>query len=213
MIRKSNSPWASPLCLVVKPNGKVRPCIDYRAVNKVTKPDSFPIPDTRDCLDAFAGAKIFSVLDLRYGYFQIPVAEADIPRTTFVSKYGLYEHLTMPMGMMNSGTTFQRVMERTLMSLQWFTCLVYLDDVCVFGKDFEEHISRLDQVLSRLKEAGLKFGPDKCHLLKTEVTFLGHIVSARGCLPNPNNVAKLLRFPTLTNPTQVKQILGMGSYY
>ena len=136
IIRKS--PWASPLCLVVKPNGKVRPCIDYRAVNKVTKPDSYPIPNTRDCLDAFAGAKLFSVLDLRMGYFLIPVLEEDIPKTAFVSKYGLYEHLTLPMGMMNSGSCFQRVMERCLAGLQWFICLVYLDDVCVFGKNFEE---------------------------------------------------------------------------
>lgn len=147
IIRKSNSPWASPLCLVVKPNGKVRPCIDYRAGNKLTKPDSYPIQNTRDCLDAFAGAKLFSVLDLRMGYFQVPVLEADIPKTAFVSKYGLYEHLTMPMGMMNSGQCMQRVMERrALKGLQWFICLVYLDDVCVFGKDFNEHIYRLDQV-------------------------------------------------------------------
>ncbi|MCG8045846.1 MAG: RNase H-like domain-containing protein [Candidatus Thiodiazotropha endolucinida] len=213
IIRKSNSPWASPLCLVLKPNGKVRPCVDYRAVNKVTKPDSYPIPNTRDCLDAFAGAKLFSVLDLRFGYFQIPVAERDIPKTAFVSKYGLYEHVTMPMGMMNSGATFQRVMERALMGLQWFICLIYLDDVCVFGKNFDEHISRVDKVLARLKETGLKLGPDKCHLLKTEVTFLGHVVSERGVLPNPNNVAKILRFPIPTTPTQVKQILGLGSYY
>ena len=109
IIRKSNSPWASPLCLVVKPNGKVRPCIDYRAVNKVTKPDSYPIPNTRECLDAFAGAKLFSVLDLKMGYFQIPMFENDVPKTAFVSKYGLYEHLTMPMGMMSSGQCFQRV--------------------------------------------------------------------------------------------------------
>ena len=213
IIRKSSSPWASPLCLVVKPSGKVRPCIDYRAVNKVTKPDSYPIPNTRDCLDAFAGAKLFSVLDLRMGYFQIPVLEEDIPKTAFVSKYGLYEHLTMPMGMMNSGSCFQRVMERCLAGLQWFICLVYLDDVCVFGKNFEEHIYRLEQVLFRLKQSGLKLGTDKCHLLRTQVTFLGHVVSSRGCLPNPNNVSKLLRIPTPKNPTQVKQVLGMGSYY
>ena len=133
IIRKSNSPWVPPLCLVIKPNEKVRPCIDYRAVNKVTKPDSFPIPNTRDCLDAFAGAKLFSTFDLISGYHQIPVAEKDIPQTAFISKYGLYEHVTMPMGMMNSGATFQRIIKIALRGLQWF---IYQDDVYVFGKKF-----------------------------------------------------------------------------
>ena len=108
--------------------------------------------------------QLFSTFDLTSGYHQIPVAEKDIPKTTFISKYGLYEHVTMPMGMMNSGVTFQRLMEIALRGLQWFICLIYLDDVCVFGKDFDEHTSRAEQVLSRLKEAGLKLGQDKCHL-------------------------------------------------
>ena len=190
IIRKSNSPWASPLCLVMKPNGKVRPCIDYRAVNKLTEPDCFPIPNTKDCLDAFAGAKLFSTFDLTAGYHQVPVMEKDIPKTAFISKYGLYEHLTMPMGMMNSGATFQRIMETALRGLQWLICLIYLDDVCVFGKDFDEHIHRVEQVLSRMRDAGLKLKPEKCHLLKTEVNFLSFTISERGILPSPHNVAK-----------------------
>ena len=112
IIRKSNSPWASPLCLLIKPNGKVRPCIDNRAVNNLIKLICFPIPNTKDYLgDAFAGAKLFSTFDLMAGYHQVPVMEKDIPKTAFISKYGLYEHLTMPMGMMKSGATFQRIME------------------------------------------------------------------------------------------------------
>ena len=139
--------------------------------------------------------------------------EKDIPKTAFISKYGLYEHLTMPMGMMNSGATFQRIMETALRGLQWLICLIYLDDVCVFGKDFDEHIHRVEQVLSRMRDAGLKLKPEKCHLLKTEVNFLSFTISERGILPSPHNVAKILRFPVPTNQKEVRQILGMGSYY
>ena len=95
IIRKSHSPWSSPLCLVRKKDGKV---IDYRAVNKVTQTYNFPIPRTRDCLDAVAGAKLFSTFDVTSSYHQIPVREDDIPKTAFITKYGLYEHVTMPMG-------------------------------------------------------------------------------------------------------------------
>ena len=116
IIRKSHSCWSSPLCLERKKNGKVRPCIDYRAVNKVTQTDNFPIPRTRDCLDAVAGAKLFSTVDVTSSYHQIPVREQDIPKTAFITKCGLYEHCTMTMGMKNSSATFQRCMEAALQS-------------------------------------------------------------------------------------------------
>ena len=98
IIRKSNY----PLCLVMKPNGKVRPGINYRAINKLTKPDCFPISNTKDCLDVFARAKLFSTFDLMVEYHQVPIMETGVSKTAFISKYRLYEHLTMPMGMMNS---------------------------------------------------------------------------------------------------------------
>lgn len=99
IIRKSRSPWASPLCLVVKKNGKVRPCVDYRKLNAVTNPDAFPLTRVQDCLDAVAGAKYFSTFDLTSGYHQVPMEESSIPKTAFVTKYGLYEFLSMPFGL------------------------------------------------------------------------------------------------------------------
>ena len=213
IIRKSHTCWSSPLCLVRKKNGKVRPCIDYRAVNKVTQTDNFPIPRTRDCLDAVAGAKLFSTFDVTSSYHQIPVREQDIPKTAFITKYGLYEHCTMPMGMKNSSATFQRCMEAALQGLQWLTCLIYLDDVVVFASSFDEHVKRVDQVLDRVEKAGLKLKPDKCHLFEDQVHFLGHIISSEGVCPSPDNVAKILQFSVPKDVSQVRALVGMGSYY
>jgi hypothetical protein len=104
-------------------------------------------------------------------------------------------------------------MELALQGLQWITCLIYLDDVIVFGRDFKEHMERVTQVLERIEAARLKLKPEKCQLLQEEVTFLGHVVSADGIRPNPDNVTKILEMPIPTKAKEVRQLLGMGSYY
>ena len=213
VIRPSKSPWASPLCLVRKKDGSVRPCVDYRRLNKVTKPDAFPVPKVDECIDAVSGSKIFSTLDLTCGYFQVPVRKQDIPKTAFVSKHGLYEFTSTPFGMINSGATFQRVMELALKGLQWHICIIYIDDCIIFSATLDEHIQRLKMVLQRFREANLKLKPQKCELLKREVTFLGFRVTSDGARPDPNNVSKVLQWPVPCNVTEVKQFLGLCSYY
>ncbi|MES9881558.1 MAG: reverse transcriptase domain-containing protein [Sedimenticola sp.] len=213
IIRPSTSPWASPICLVKKKSGKIRPCIDYRRVNAITTKDAYPLPRISDCLDAVAGACFFSTFDLLSGFHQIPIKQSDIPITAFCTKYGLYEYLSMPMGLTNSPATFQRLMEIALRGLQWHTCLIYLDDILVFGTSFDEHMDRVDEVLGKICEAGLKLRADKTQLLQTEVTFLGHKVSADGILPNAENIVKVQQWPIPTTVTHVRQILGLGSYY
>ena len=213
VIRESTSPWAAPIVLVRKKNGKVRACIDYRRLNAVTEKDAFPLPRTQECLDAVAGAKYFSTMDLTSGYYQVPVKEEDIPKTAFVTKSGLYEFVTMPMGLTSAGATFQRLMELALHQLNWVTCLVYLDDVIVYGTTFDEHIQRLEQVMERIRQANLKLKPEKCHLFQQEVEFLGHLISGDGIKPAPRNLLKIKKFPTPTSVTDVRRILGMGSYY
>ena len=213
IIRPSTSPWASPVVLVRKKNGEVRHCIDYRRVNSVTKRDAFPLPRTEDCLDAVAGAKLFTTLDITSAYNQIPVKAEDIPKTAFVTRNGLFEYVRMPFGLCNAPATFQRIIELALRWLQWTSCLIYLDDIIIFGKDFDEHISRLKSVLERITLSGLKLRPDKCHLFKEEVTFLGHVVSKNGILPNPDNVTKLVNWGTPQNVTEVRAFLGLANYY
>ena len=212
-IRPSTSPWASPIVLVRKKDGQVRTCVDYRRLNSVTVKDAFPIPRVQDCLDAVAGSVLFSTMDITAAYNQIPVRPGDIPKTAFCSRYGLMEFVTMPFGLATATATFQRTMEIALAGLQWTSCLIYLDDVVVFGNNFEEHLRRLDLVLERIARAGLKLKPKKCHLFQEEVTFLGHVVSKRGVLPNPDNVVKMVNWPVPSTPTHVRSFLGMAQYY
>ena len=188
VIRESVSPWASPIVLVSKKDGSVRPCVDYRKVNQLVKPDGFPLPRVQDCLDAVAGSSYFSTFDLTSGYFQIKLKEEDIPKSAFVCKYGHFEMTRMPFGLNSAASTFLRTMEMALQGLQWLTCLIYIDDIIVFGKDFDEHIARVEQILERLRLAALKLKPTKCEMLQTEVSFLGHVISGVGVKPSPTNV-------------------------
>ena len=210
VIRDSLSPWASPIVLVRKKDCGVRPCVDYRRVNQLVKPDGFPLPRIQDCLDSVAGSNLFSTFDLTRGYFQIPVKEEDIPKTAFVCKYGHFEMTRMPFGLNNSASTFQRTMEMALQGLQWVTCLIYIDDIIVFGRNFDQLVQRLEEVLSRIHAAGLKLKPGKCQLLQKRVVFLGHVVSGDGVRPSPTNITKILDWPKPRNAKQVKQFVVCG---
>ena len=187
--------------------------MDYRRVNALVKPDGFPLPRVLDCLDAVAGASLFSSFDLTSGYFQIPLKEEGIPKSAFCCKFGHYEMTRMPFGLNNAASTFQSTMELILQGLQWSTCLVYIDDIIVYGVDFDQHIQRVDEVLERISKAGLKFKPEKCNLLQTEVVFLGHVVSSQGVKPDPTNVVKITDWPRPTYAKEVKQFVATGSYY
>ena len=213
VIVESSSPWASPIVLVKKKNGKIRPCVDYRRLNNVTQKDAYPLPRIQDCLDSFAGATSFSTLDLTSGYHQIPMCKDDAAKTAFVTKYGLFEFKTMPFGLCSAPATFQRVMELALRGLQWTTCLIYLDDVIVFGSSFEQHFNRLQTVLTRLARANLKLKPEKCELFQSSVTFLGHVISKDGIQVDPDNITKVKTWPVPTNVTEVRMFLGFCSYY
>ena len=119
----------------------------------------------------------------------------------------------MPFGLNNAASTFQRTMEMALRGLQWITCLIYIDDVIVFGKTFEEHLARVEEVLERIQAAGLKLKPEKCRMLQKEVVFLGHVVSGKGVQPSPTNISKIISWPRPKTAKQVKQFVAMGSYY
>ncbi|PIK39980.1 hypothetical protein BSL78_23185 [Apostichopus japonicus] len=142
-IRESHSPYASPIVVVKKKDGSIRLCIDYRKLNQDTVKDSYSLPRIEESLDALEGAKWFSSLDLQSGYWQIEVAEKDIPKTAFTTPMGFYECNRMPFGLTNAPATFQRLMEHCVGDMNYKKCLVYLDDVIIFSQTFEEHLERL----------------------------------------------------------------------
>ena len=171
-IQPSDSPWSSPIVLVTKKDGSTRFCVDYRKVNAVTRKDAYPLPHVDDTLDTLAGSKLFSTLDLATGYWQVEVADEDKEKTAFSTPEGLYQFEVMPFGLCNAPATFQRLMDKVLSGLKWYSCLVYIDDIVVVGDSFENHLYNLVGVLKRLREAGLKVKPSKCSLCQREVQYL-----------------------------------------
>ena len=213
VIKVSTSPWSSPVVLVKKKDGTTRFCVDYRKLNAVTRKDSYPLPRIDDALDALSGSKYFSTIDLQSGYHQVAMDSDSIEKTAFISHAGLYEYNVMSFGLTNAPPTFQRLMQRILHGLDWKICLVYIDDVIIFSKTFQEHLSRLAAVFDRLREAHLKLKPSKCHFACSSVNFLGFVVSSEGILPDPSKITAVETFPVPSSVKDVRSFLGLSNYY
>jgi hypothetical protein len=173
IIHKIQSPWNFPILVVPKKldaAGKRKWCIcvDFRKLNDITVGDSFPIPNIQDFLDKFGSARYFLALDCASGYWQIPLAEEDRPKTAFCTPTCHYEYLRMPFGLKSTSSTFQRLMNNVLMGSIGTRCFVYLDDIIILGETLQEHHTRLREVLEKLRQYCLKIEPDKCEFLKTE---------------------------------------------
>ena len=213
VIQPSSSPWASGIVMVTKKDGSKRFCVDFRKLNDITVKDAYPLPRIDASLDQLAGAKWFSCLDLNSGYWQVEVDENDRTKTAFVSRKGLYEFKVMPFGLCNAPATFERLMETVLAGLNWKICLIYLDDIIVTGKNFEDMIKNLDEVLSKLREAGLKLKARKCQLFAKQVEFLGHIISDKGIQTDPKKTQVVQNWPQPKTVHDVRSFLGLCSYY
>lgn len=213
VVKPSSSPWSSPVVLVKKKDGTWRFCIDFRKLNKITKKDVYPLPRIDDLLDCLNGSEYFSSLDLRSGYWQIPVAPSDREKTAFVTPDGLFEFTVMPFGLSNAPATFERMMDTILQGLKWQTCLCYLDDVVIFSSTFEDHVDRLVEVLSRFRCAGLQLNSKKCLFGSRRITVLGHVVDRHGIHPDPKKVQAVQKFPRPTSLKQLRAFLGLCSYF
>lgn len=152
VIQPSKSGWASPIVLAKKKDGSVRFCVDYRKLNEVTRKDAYPLPRIDDTLETLSESQLFSTLDLASGYWQVELEKEDREKTAFCTNEGLFEFNVMPFGLCNAPATFQRLMDVVLSGLQWTTCLVYLDDIIVMGRTFEDHLSNLEGVFARIRE-------------------------------------------------------------
>ena len=213
IIQESVSPWSSPVVLVKKKNGEMRFCIDFRAINKITKKDSFPMPLVADTLDALSGTQYFTTLDLKSGYWQIELDPSAREKTAFVTHNGLYEFLVMPFGLTNSGTSFQRLMGHILRGLEYRFALIYIDDIIIFSKSIEEHLTHFEEVFRRLREANVKLNPKKCSFAQQKVAYLGHVVTPDGVIPNPEKVRVVRDFPVPKNLKELRTFMGLANYY
>ena len=199
------------MVLVRKKDGGLRLCVDYRQLNAHTVKDAYPLPRIEEALEAIGNSKFFSSIDLAQGYYQVAIDEDDIQKTAFrVGTGGLFEYLRMPFGFCNSPGTFQRLMEACLGEANFDLLLLYLDDILVFASIIEEHIKRLEYVFSRLKEHGLKMKPGKCHFFKREAKFLGHVLSEKGIITDPDKTKAVKDGPDPQNREATQAIPWTG---
>ena len=218
IIRPSHSPYNSPVWIVPKKldasnEKKYRMVIDYRKLNSKTISDRYPIPDTSAVLANLGANKYFTTLDLASGFHQIPVSEKDIEKTAFSVNNGKYEFIRLPFGLKNAPSIFQRVMDDVLREHIGKICHVYIDDIIIFSKTFEEHLKNLEIILQTLRKANFKIQPDKSEFLKTEVEFLGFIVSEDGLKPNMKKVECIRKYPEPKNLKDLRAFLGLSGYY
>jgi hypothetical protein len=213
IIRESKSPYASPICLVRKKNGDVRLTVDYRRLNRRTVKDAYALPRIEDAFSKLSGCKWYSVMDLKSGFYNVPMAESDRHKTAFICPLGFYEFNRMPQGVTNAPATFQRLMECCLgtMNLSW--AIAFLDDLIVFSHTLEEHEERLRAALTRLRQFGLKLSPEKCSFFQCSVRYLGHIISKQGIRTDPAKIAAVSDWPRPQNMVQLRSYLGFVGFY
>src|SRR3954466_1583471 len=211
-IRPSSSPWGCPVLFVKKKDGTERMCVDYRPLNLATIKNKYPLPRINDLYDQLAGSSVFSKMDLRLGYHQIKIRTEDIPKTAFTTRYGLYEYTVMSFGLTNAPATFSRMMNSIFMEYLDQFVVVYLDDILIYSKNEEEHVEHLRLVLMKLREHRLYAKFSKCEFWLPEVTYLGHVISAKGIAVNPERVQVVLDWTPPESVKQVRSFLGLASY-
>lgn len=212
-IRPSKSPYGAPILFVTKKDGTLRMCVDYRALNKITIKNRYPLPRTDDLLDQLHGAKYFSKIDLRSGYYQVRVAECDVEKTAFRTRYGHFEFLVMPFGLTNAPATFMAMTNGIFHDYLDKFVIVFLDDILIYSKTLEEHEQHLRQVLQRLRENQLYAKMSKCDFFKTSIQFLGHTITEHGIGPETSKITAIQEWPTPTNVKEVRSFVGLANYY
>ena len=213
IIRPSTSPWSSPVILKKKPDGTFRFLVDFRRLNSITKKDAYPQPSAEELIYRLSGHSYFTKLDLKSGYFQIPIAEADKEKTAFVTPDGHYEFNVLAQGLMNAPASFQRVMNNLLATGRWDYVVIYLDDIVIFSHSLEEHQRHVDEILSILNAAHFKVSPPKCTIAARKIEFLGHIVTATTVEPSPEKLQAILDIPPPRTLSQANRFLGKIGYY
>lgn len=212
-IKPSKSPSGAPVLFVKKKEGDMRMCIDYRALNKLTIKNAYPLPRVEELFDRLQGAKYFSKIDLRSGYHQVRIAEGDEQKTAFRTRYGHYEFTVVPFSLTNAPATFMHLMQTVFRPLLDQSVIVFLDDILIYSKTLDQHKQHVREVLQLLRENKLYAKRSKCEFFKQKIGFLGHVLSADGVSMEQDKVDAILTWPTLTDVNDVRCFLGLAGYY
>ena len=212
-IRQSTSPHGAPILFVKKKDGSLRLCVDYRALNRITKKDRYPLPLISDLLQSPGKARIYTKIDLRHAYHLVRIAEGDEWKTTFRTRYGSFEWLVMPFGLSNAPAAFQRFMNDIFQDLLDNCVIVYLDDILIFSEDLDSHRRQVKEVLRRLRQHGLYARPDKCEFHRDTVEYLGFILSPEGLRMSSDKIQTILDWPTPRKVKDVQSFLGFANFY
>lgn len=213
LIRPSQSPWGAPILFAPKKDGKLRMCLDYRWLNAKTVKNRYPLPLPEELVDRLAGSKVFSRIDLRSGYWQMPVRSEDQEKTAFRTRYGHYEFKVVPFGLANAPPQFMAMINDIFREELDKFVVVFLDDIIVYSRTEEEHVDHLRTVLERMREYRLYAKPSKCKLCCKELDFVGYWVSSDGIRPHRSKVKAVDEWTTPSTLTELRSFIGMVSYY
>jgi hypothetical protein len=212
-IRPSTSPWAARVLFVEKKDKTKRMCIEYRSLNEVTIKNKYPLPRIEDLFNQLRGASVFSKIDPRSGYHQLRIQPSDIPKTTFITKYGLYEFMVMSFGLTNAPAYFMYLMNSVFMDYLDKFVVVFIDDILVYSQNEQEHEEHLRKVLQRLRDCQLYAKLSKCEFWINEILFLGHIINREGLAIAPKKVTAIMDWKAPKDVRGIKSFIGMDGYY
>jgi hypothetical protein len=212
-VRSSSSPWGAPVLFVRKKHGSMRLCVDYRALNEVTIKNKYPLPRIDDLFDQLKGAKYFSKIDLRSGYYQLKIRSEDVLKTALVTRYGQYEFTVMPFGLTNAPAYFMNLMNKVFMEELDRFFIVFIDGILVYSWSAEEHGQHIKADLEKLWAHQLYAKFSKCEFWLQEVSFLGHILTAEGVVVDPEKVTAVANWKRPTTIIEIQSFLGLAGYY
>ncbi|KAL5494291.1 hypothetical protein EMCRGX_G015592 [Ephydatia muelleri] len=212
IIEPSTSEWAAPILPIKKKDGTWRFCVDFRRLNSLSRLDAYPMPRVDELIDRLGQERFISTIDLTRGYWQIPIATKDREKTAFTTPYGLFHFMVLPFGLNGAPACFQRLMDRILKGCEDFAA-AYLDDVVIYSISWQEHLRQLEEVLSRIRRAGLTIKASKCQMGMEECLYLGHTVGSGVVRPEVDKLEAVRLFPVPKTKRQVRTFLGLTGYY